>query len=280
VLRCAVYKTSVRGINIPGGVPDYTEGVGGFVGQNTGVINDCYSWADVVNDNYYIGGFAGSDETGMIERCYSTGFLLSMWTYGFSAPGLVYLCDFNSFELCPGCFWDIETTGASESYGGTGLTTEQMHSMDNFVNAGWDFENTWRMCDGFNYPHLQWEERIAGDITCPDGVGMEDFYQLAAQWQMTKLSGDFLPDGIVNLDDWCMLTSAWNSELGEADYDPGCDISGEIADGAINIDDLTVFIGQWLSEGLYSADVCPEQGDDVVNNDDLAVISENWLQGR
>jgi len=55
-------------------------------------------------------------------------------------------------------FWNIETTGLSESAGGTGLATAQMRTADTFVSAGWDLKNTWVICEGSDYPRLRWEE--------------------------------------------------------------------------------------------------------------------------
>ncbi|MFI4913001.1 MAG: GLUG motif-containing protein [Sedimentisphaeraceae bacterium JB056] len=248
---------------------EWSGSVCGYI--NNGVINNCYAKGSFTGGSD-VGGVCGYALASDISNCYS-----AVTITGNENVGAV--CGFSNSTILD-CFWDSQICQVTYSAGGTSLTTEQMHNMDNFINAGWDFENTWRMCDGFNYPRLQWEEKITGDIVCPDGVGMEDFYQLAAQWQMTKLSGDFHSDGIVDLDDWCMLSSAWNTGLGEADYEQGCDISVQGGNGIIDVDDLAVFSGQWLNEGLYSADIYPESGDDVVNNGDLNAIIVNWLAGR
>jgi hypothetical protein len=31
--------------------------------------------------------------------------------------------------------------------------------------TGWDFENTWTICEGVDYPRLQWE-----GVECEDGL--------------------------------------------------------------------------------------------------------------
>ena len=50
-------------------------------------------------------------------------------------------------------FWDIGTSGQTESAGGTGLTTAEMQDIEIFLDAGWDFidetdngtDDTWFM---------------------------------------------------------------------------------------------------------------------------------------
>jgi hypothetical protein len=62
-------------------------------------------------------------------------------------------------------FWDIKTSGISESSGGTGLITDQMMEIQTFLNAGWDFvdetangtEDIWYILEGQDYPRLWWE---------------------------------------------------------------------------------------------------------------------------
>lgn len=54
-------------------------------------------------------------------------------------------------------FWDTEVSGISVSDGGVGLTSSEMQMRDTFETAGWDFEDVWMICEGEDYPHLQWE---------------------------------------------------------------------------------------------------------------------------
>jgi hypothetical protein len=55
------------------------------------------------------------------------------------------------------CFWDIQTSRINRSDGGYGLATAHMQAAAIFIEAGWDFENTWMICEGKDYPRLQWE---------------------------------------------------------------------------------------------------------------------------
>lgn len=57
---------------------------------------------------------------------------------------------------------------------------------------------------------------------------------------------DFEPDGDVDLDDYAILTSAWKSRDGDANWNPVCDISMP-PDGTINGGDLRVFTANWLT---------------------------------
>jgi hypothetical protein len=62
-------------------------------------------------------------------------------------------------------FWDIETSGPSNSDGSTGKTTAEMQIESTFTSAGWDFvdesvngtEDIWWILEGKDYPRLWWE---------------------------------------------------------------------------------------------------------------------------
>jgi hypothetical protein len=54
-------------------------------------------------------------------------------------------------------FWDVETSGKTTSRGGTGKTTTEMQTASTFLDAGWDFDDIWMICEGVDYPRLQWQ---------------------------------------------------------------------------------------------------------------------------
>jgi len=68
-------------------------------------------------------------------------------------------------------FWDMETTGQSESAAGRGKTTIQMQTVTSFLWAGWDFvgetgngtDDIWWMPESTGYPRLWWE-RVVDDV--------------------------------------------------------------------------------------------------------------------
>lgn len=127
--------------------------VGGLAGQNDGNITNCYSTGSV-NGNSSVGGLVGSNNYGSITNCYSTGLVEGNGSGGLVGSG--------SFQNVANSFWDIETSGQSESDGGTGLTTIQMKIQETFTTIGWDFldESTnglseiWQMSTETGYPVL------------------------------------------------------------------------------------------------------------------------------
>ncbi len=50
-------------------------------------------------------------------------------------------------------------------------------------------------------------------------------------------------------------------------------------DGVVDVMDLEIMAGEWLSEGV-SADIEPDGGDGIVNLSDLAVLASNWGLGN
>jgi hypothetical protein len=151
--------------------------VGGLTGQNLHTINNSYSNAAVngtnrvggltgysnweINNSYSTGNISGSDIVGGlvgdnardIDNSYSTGNVSGTTNVG----GLVGLAE--TVGVANNSFWNINTSGQSNSAGGTGLNTAQMQDRTNFTS--WDFANTWTN-GGLNgatpsSPHLLWQ---------------------------------------------------------------------------------------------------------------------------
>lgn len=61
-------------------------------------------------------------------------------------------------------------------------------------------------------------------------------------------TGDFEPDGDVDLADFAVFAQAWLSEDGQSQYNPVCDLDST-ADGAIDLRDIEIFLQNWLSGG-------------------------------
>ena len=104
--------------------------VGGLVGSNAGMVTTCYARGRATGDEY-VGGLAGWDWDGTVAES----------------------------------FWDMQTSGLSESEGGTGRTTAEMQTASTFLEAGWDLidesengtEDIWWILEGQDYPRLWWE---------------------------------------------------------------------------------------------------------------------------
>ncbi|MFH1290575.1 MAG: hypothetical protein ABIH92_04155 [Nanoarchaeota archaeon] len=132
---------------------------GGLVGVNSrGLIIDSYSKSNVhvtVMEGGGLVGVANPNNTGYTEEIinsYAVGSVVGPYTGGLIGnngdPSIVL----NSY-------WDIETTGQTQSAGGEGRETEQMTSVPRPENTyvGWDFENVWCQEDG-QYPVFECDE--------------------------------------------------------------------------------------------------------------------------
>jgi len=120
--------------------------VGGLVGAG-GTITNCYATGAVNGDVDLIGGLIG--DGGTLRYCYSTGAVSGVNRIGGLSGGT-----YSGSTIS--CFWDIETSGLTTSYGGTGLSTEEMKDMTTYSLNGWSGED-WTIDDGNDYPHLAWE---------------------------------------------------------------------------------------------------------------------------
>ncbi len=158
-------------ITISGSAAD----VGGFVGENHGVIIDnkkpitnCYSKVEVrttiYNTEHRYGSFVGYASSGSIGNCYSTGNINdSSYNSGFAG-------NYNSYVDNTSCFWH-ENSGETSSISGTKKTIEEMKNATTtnniYLTAGWDFKGEttngtneiWNIGNGRNdgYPYLSWE---------------------------------------------------------------------------------------------------------------------------
>jgi hypothetical protein len=170
------------------------ENVGGLVGHNRGIITSSYSYTDVKGQTA-VGGLVGRCTPGEIVNCYARGDVVGQWYVGGLVGsngsggghniGTILNCYSASVILrgpqkggllgvdwggawsgaVNNCFWDIETSGQTTSYGGEGKTTAEMQSALTFLDAGWDFvnetangtEDIWWILEGQDYPRLWWE---------------------------------------------------------------------------------------------------------------------------
>ncbi|MDD3967021.1 MAG: T9SS type A sorting domain-containing protein, partial [Candidatus Marinimicrobia bacterium] len=144
---------------------------GGLVGWNNGTVTDSYARGTVqllyaTSGSYYPAGFVGHNENGVIDRCFSTGYVnFNDGLKGFAARVVEGL----NYEM-NGNFWDIETSQQGGTAGGaTGALSSQMKTPGTFVTAGWDFAGTWGMDPLINdgYPCLLWQHPEAAIASAP-----------------------------------------------------------------------------------------------------------------
>ena len=150
-----------------GSVTATGEQVGGLVGFNDRArINASYSRGSVSAAGDQVGGLVGCNHRGRIDASYSRGSVSGAQGMQ-SIGGLVGRRVVGSIKLS---FWDIQTSGQTQSAGGTGKTTAEMQTASTFLEAGWDFagetangtEDVWWILEGRDYPRLWWE-RVLGD---------------------------------------------------------------------------------------------------------------------
>ncbi|MHC4316695.1 MAG: GLUG motif-containing protein [Planctomycetota bacterium] len=122
---------------------------GGLVGSNyydSRIIN-CYSTGTVTGTTE-VGGLVGSNYyDSKIIICYSTGTVTGTTFVG----GLVG----SNIGYVVLSYWDIETSGVSESDGGEGKSTAEMKTMSTY--NGWSYGAAWTIDEGVDYPRLLWE---------------------------------------------------------------------------------------------------------------------------
>jgi hypothetical protein len=217
-------KGNVQGVNRVGGLVGYNTGyvgvsystgsvsgssdeIGGLIGFNgvTTQINNAYA-TGAVSGAKNVGGLVGRNESIVIDS-YSTGSVTGATNVG----GLAGL----STPTCYDSFWDTQTSEQPTSACGTGKTTTEMQDVNTFLNAGWDFNTpVWKICNGTNYPKLEWQESLTGDFACPDGVDIYDLAIFIDQWLLQGgYIADIAPapggDGIVNMLDFAVFAENW-----------------------------------------------------------------------
>ena len=152
--------------------------VGGFVGVIEGGndyinrVQDCYSVGEVVlisGSQQYIGGFAGANWWGIIERCYAAGALTTLEVS--DAGGLIG--QIYAGTQTTDSYYDSEITGLSDIGKGTPKTTLELKEMTTFNN--WDFPATWTISDDNNgYPALTWQGYDHGSLQTVTDLVIED----------------------------------------------------------------------------------------------------------
>lgn len=146
--------------------------VGGLIGEiNDGLVSNSYSMGSVSGSGNSVGGLAGGNYKSKIDACYSTSFINGSRDSG----GLV---GSNRFGEVTRSYWDIVTSGRSNSYGwkyisraisfvrdtplrgssagGVGKSTADMKRQATYV--GWDFSTIWGIKEGQSYPYLLWQK--------------------------------------------------------------------------------------------------------------------------
>ncbi len=144
--------------------------LGMLTGWNEGTISDSYGTGSVSSEFNPVGGLTGWN-VGVISRCYAPAYV--SWSRPDIAPedsgGLVganYEPPWSGVVFVKGLmdvtgeihdsYFLIEADGGGPDNGlGIALTSIQMKQQASF--AGWDFDQTWMICEGKDHPRLRWE---------------------------------------------------------------------------------------------------------------------------
>lgn len=155
--RGVIEGCCARGIDVCGHAQ-----VGGLVGNNRGSLartQACYAQG-IVRGIDRVGGLLGENssepvgrvrfESGEVRDCYAT---CSVVAQG-SAGGCIGYA--GLFTMQQSCFFLRPADGGGPDNGlGVPLADARMREQASF--SGWDFENIWMICEGRDYPRLQWE---------------------------------------------------------------------------------------------------------------------------
>jgi hypothetical protein len=150
--------------------------IGGFAGQNSSGArtSNCYSTGQVSGAKN-VGGFVGNNE-GPTEFCFTKCAVSGTSTNIGGFTGYSY----NIYLVGPSitnCFWNVQTSGlggnsGDNNYGATGktspeMTTQALSSPNIYLNASWDFkgessngtDEIWNIGNGRHdgYPYLDWQ---------------------------------------------------------------------------------------------------------------------------
>ena len=157
---------------------------GGICGYSEGRIINSYADTDVSGSNGDLGGLVGEvDHTGSVINSYAAGIVFNIRTNLSDVGGLIGDIDnarasvsnsysitrvrnstggglvgtSNSVELVRDSYWDTETSGRTESAGGTGLMTAQlqMPTSATGIYANWSSDD-WDFGDASSYPALRY----------------------------------------------------------------------------------------------------------------------------
>jgi len=149
--------------------------VGGLIGRNAGLITTCYAAGPVIG------------VTNTVDRRRWGGGIIEE-----EAIAIGGLVGSSEFGVSLSSYWDMETTGLSESAEGKGKTAEQMIRARTF--RGWGYLDQWVIDEGSDYPHLIWEslqgELLAGDPDRYSGGSGEpnDPYRISTRDDLVDLS--------------------------------------------------------------------------------------------
>jgi hypothetical protein len=137
--------------------------LGLLVGGNSGNIKNCYAIGNISvgDDSNTVGGIVGYNSYGLIQTCYAATSISCSNNKCSSIGGLLGEDWWDTITITGNYFLAASDGGGPDNGYGLPLTDEQMKQQISFV--GWDFDNIWMICEGIDYPRLQFQETQCGE---------------------------------------------------------------------------------------------------------------------
>ncbi len=208
IYRCAMLMEDKTATAVSG----VFQKIGGLVGDNTGLISECYTSVNVTGPSC-VGGLVGGNY-GIIRNCYTTGVVEEV--DGIYLGSIGGLAGFNGIPDDEGsiinCYSVGEVIGTHEIGGGIGANGIESEVISSFFNVSantllngiernngigdvlakstselkesgtftdWDFDDVWALDNSayqtinHGYPYLQWVEMKHIDLTFGDNFSYE-----------------------------------------------------------------------------------------------------------
>ena len=134
---------------------DNSFAIGGLTAYSNGNIVNCYVFSSIScgNNGNTLGGLVGLNWENIITNCYAVT-SISAGDNSADIGGLVGDTWGNSIISNSYFLTESESSGPDNELG-LPLTDEQMKQQSSFVD--WDFDEIWMICEGIDYPRLQWQ---------------------------------------------------------------------------------------------------------------------------
>ncbi len=139
--------------------------LGGLAGSMLGgTVTNSYATGTVTGgaNSRFLGGLVGQIRTsGDVTNCFAVGLLMRDGA-AYERGGLIGNIESAQSVRVARSFWDRQSSGASDSAAGVGLTTAQIQDIETYRTARWDLvgsrldgtADVWRVPDDGGYPRL------------------------------------------------------------------------------------------------------------------------------